>query len=161
MQIDISTIHAQLLLISCQMQPTHCPQHTRPWPEANPSTMLQSSSHSWGAVMEGLSEWCLAGRWRAVPSAFPKALWGSLLVSQEWGHECRQTRQPLPKFVVALRTGNSLDNCSERCGQGTTGGQRLKSKKSFPPQSDPYPFCGTQGTHLISDLNCASFSQED
>lgn len=86
-QIDIPTIRAQLLLISCQMQPTHCPQHTRPWPEANPSTMLQSWSHSWGAVMEGLSERCLAGRWRAVPSAFPKALWGSLLVSQEWGHE--------------------------------------------------------------------------
>lgn len=40
------------------MQPTHCPQHTWPWPEANPSTMLQSSSHS----CDGRAQWMVFSR---------------------------------------------------------------------------------------------------
>lgn len=57
----------------------------------------------------------------------------------------QQTQQLVPSFVAAQRTGNSLDNCSERCRQATICGQRLKSKKSFPAQSDPKPFCCVQG----------------
>lgn len=77
--------------------------------ETNHSTMLQSPSHSHGAMMEGFREWCSAG------CCVPKALWGYEPTFQQWGHKYRQTTASSGS-VVALTAGNSLDNCSERCG---------------------------------------------
>lgn len=72
----------------------------------------------------------------------------------------QQTQQLVPSFVAAQRTGNSLDNCSERCRQATICGQRLKSKKSFPAKVTPSLFVACKVSYLVSDLNNASFSEK-
>lgn len=90
--------------------------------------MNSNICHCWARSC-GPSVPSVCGTWQGVhcPLASPEG----------WQQEQANT--------AALRTGNSLDNCSERCRQGTIRGQRLESKKSFPAQSDPNPFCWVQG----------------
>lgn len=119
--------------------------------EANHSTMLESTSHSHGTMMEGFREWFLAG------CCVSEAPWGYEPVSQQWGHKCRQTTASAGS-VVALTAGNLLDNCSERCGLEPPVGRDWKARNLFHPKVTPNPFCCAPSVCLLFDfLFCCCF----